>query len=287
MNATALAISAELATSLAKPVDTRDIVLRHSMLKRVGQSLAHCYHAMTSGYDDPTLSKRLGSGVHSLLLGGAPVVMCPHRRGTKDHAKFVADNDPAAIFLSPKEYDKALGIAHGVKSNRLASQIVYAPGGIYEQTIHWEWLGRKRRTTPDVRNPSMVCELKTTRNANPERFKWDCLRMGYHAQLADQVNAIEASTGHRPREVFLVAVETAPPFVPCSYRLTANDLEFGERLNRGWMERLLVAEETGYWGGYSETVIDLDLPNGDDEVVFADDGGEEVADIDSSAGEQL
>lgn len=276
MNANALAMSGDLAKSLATPPDTRDIELRHSMLKKMGQSPAHCYHAMVSGWDDTTLSKRLGSGVHSLLLGGAPVELCPHRRGTNDYKDFVKAH-PGAILLSPSEYSKAQGIAAAVKADERAARVLYAPECVYEATIHWEWLGRKRRTTPDVRTASHLCELKTTRAGSPDRFKWEVIRYSMHAQLADQANAIEFATGLRPREVFICAVETTPPYVPVVYRLTANDLEQGERLNRAWMERLLICEATGQFPGYAEAIMDLDLPGDDDGVVFADDDGEEVA----------
>ena len=278
MTGQALAMSADLAASLATPPDTRDIELRHSHLKQMARSAAHCRHAMISGYDDPTLSKRLGSGVHSLVLGGAPVVLYPgkQRRG-KEYDAFAAEN-PGAIIYTRAEYDRAHRIADAIRTDRLASQVIYAPGSIYEQTIRWEWLGRKRRTTPDVRTFSHLAELKTTRNASPEKFKWDVLRMGYHAQLADQALAIETDMGRAPKDVYVVAIETIPPFVPCVYRLTPNDLEMGARLNAAWMSKFQVCEATGIWPGYAEVIQDLDLPCGDeDAVVFADDDGEEVA----------
>jgi hypothetical protein len=278
MTDAALALSADLAESLATPTDTAEIALRHSHLKLMSQSAAHCRHAMIAGYDDATLSKRIGSGVHSLLLGGDPVLLWTgkQRRG-KDYDAWREKQPKEAHVYTKKDYDRTHRIAEAIRANRHAAQVLFAPGTIYEQTINWTWLGRKRRTTPDARSFSHLAELKTTRNASPEKFKCDVLRFGYHAQLADQSLAIETDTGRAPVDVYCCAVETVEPYVVTVYRLTPNDLEQGARLNAAWMSRFQVCEATGQWPGYCETIQDLDLPTGDDEVVFTDDDGEEVA----------
>ena len=268
-------MTGELAQSL-DATDTRDIELRHSHLKAIARSPAHCRHAMVSGWDEPTLSKRLGSGVHSLLLGGPAVIRCPHKSNTNAYKEFAAKH-VGDLLLSPAIYEKTHRIADALRADERASRLLLAPDAIREQTIRWEWMGRKRRTTPDIRNFSFLAEVKTTRNAAPDKFRWDVLRFGYHAQLADQALAIETDTGHRPREVFCLAIETAPPFVPVVYRLTPNDLEMGARLNASWMERFQLCEATGHWPGYAEAVMDLDLPSDDDRLVFADDDGDEIA----------
>lgn len=279
MNAAALEMTAELATTLATPPDTKDIPLRHSHLKQMARSAAHCRHAMISGYDDATLSKRLGSGVHSLILGGDPVLLWKGKqRKGKDYDAWRKEQPKEAHVYTAKNYDRTHRIADAIRSDRHASQILFAPGSIYEKTINWTWMGRSRRTTPDVRTWSHLAELKTTRNASPEKFKWDVLRFGYHAQLADQQLACEADTGRLPKDVYCVAVETVAPFVVTVYRLTPNDLEMGARLNCAWMERFQLAEATNCWDGYCQTIQDLDLPGDDDGLVFTDDEGEEVAD---------
>ena len=282
MNAAALATSGELAKSLATPGDTRDFPIRNSHLKAMAKSAAHCRHAILNN-SESSLSKRLGSGVHSLLLGGQPVLMYPGKqRKGKDFDLWLKDKPGDALVYLRKEYERAHGIANAIKSDRLASQVLFAPGTIYEQTILWDWLGRKRRCTPDARTASHLVDLKTTRNASPEKFRWDVIRFGYHAQMADYANAIETSTGVRPRDIYIVAVETIEPYPVVTYRLTPNDLEQGERLVHSWMERLLICEATGDWPGYSEAIVDLDLPDPDGMSFDFDDDGER-ADVDLTA----
>lgn len=236
------------------------IPVRASHLKAFGRSPAHARHAMQHD-SEPTLAMRLGLGCHSLLLGGPPVLRCPtaQRRGKKYDA-WLAEQAEGAIALTGKEYDKAHRMADAVRGNRLASQVLFCPGTIYEQTIYWEQFGRARRSTPDARTKSHLVDLKTTKDANQERFHWDALKLGYHIQLGDYVEAMKAANGYAPKDVFIVAVESNPPHLCTVHRLTPNALERGAAKAAEWLRGLIECERTGVWSGYSESIIDLDVP---------------------------
>lgn len=275
-------LSAELVDEIAensrRPViDPRTVPLRFHHLKAAGRSAAHCFQSFQS--DGPkTASLALGSGVHAMLLG-TPVAIWDRpaktgegkaKRSGKDWEAFKIEHSDAAI-LTGKERDRAKTVSSAILANSRAAAIVAAPGALHEDTILWNQGGRARRSTPDVRGPGFVAEIKTTRDASPGRFKYDVRRFAYHGQLADQCAAIEASTGRKPREAFIVAVETTAPYVTQVYRLTAKDLEMGERLVRLWFEAFRVAEDDDAWGGYSECIMDLDLPDDEEpEFTFAD-----------------
>lgn len=270
-------MSAELAEELAannavRTKDTRDVRVRCFHLKAMSRSPAHCRHEMLFDNDDPSISKRLGAGVHALILGGPKLALYTGkvRRG-KDFDLFAKDNPGALIFLK-KDYDRSHRIADAIRSDESASRILFQPDSIYEQSIEWEWLGRSRRCTPDVRTKTHLAELKSTRNASPDKFRWDVLRFGYLAQLADYTNAIESIQGYAPKLTYIVAVETAPPFVVSTYSVSAANLEIGQRQLRTWMERLLVCEATQSWPGYCASVQELDIPGNEDvDLVFGDD----------------
>lgn len=277
MDAAVEAMTGELAEELvinARSTDTRLVRVRNYHLKQMGRSPAHCRYSMLFGHDEPSLTKRLGSGVHSLLLGGQPLIRYNGKRDlrTKAYQEFAAANTNA-IICSPTEYETANRTADAVRNDRLAAEVLLGNGRRYEQTIEWDWMGRSRRCTPDVAGPDMLGELKTTRDGAHDRFKWDVLRYGYHTQLFDYSTALLETRGHAPRDVFIVAVEKKPPYVVATYRLTKNDLEMGGRLVREWMTRLLECEKTNDWPGYSASIQDLDLPTRDDELdlIFDDD----------------
>lgn len=275
MNVAAEQMTAELAAELAsnayRAPDSRTIELRNSHLKAMGRSPAHCHHAMQFD-SEPTLARRVGSGVHSLLLGGPAVVgwKGKQRRG-KDFDSWRAEQSDDAIVLLERDRRRAVAIASAIRSHPIAERVLFQPDMVYEETIRWEWLGRARRCTPDARSKSHLVELKSCRTAEPEKFRWDAMRMGYHAQLADYCAAIEAQNGYAPKDVYIVAVEQLPPHAVVVQRLTAKALEQGAKLVRGWMERFLVCEESNAWPGYTECVVDFDVPDDDLELTYADD----------------
>lgn len=273
-------LAAMLANDDSKRVDPRTQPVRFHHLKAMGRSAAHCFESFQAD-GEITLARRLGSGAHALAFGQRVSVWDRPSKTGKGKAprngaeweKFKADNE-GVVILNRKEYDRALRIATALRNHAHASSLLFRPTARHEQTILWSQGGRDRRSTPDCWCPDglYVNELKTTRCASPDLFKFDVKRMAYHAQLADQMDAIEFETGRRPKEAFITAVETTAPYVVQTFRLTDADLQQGARIVRLWFESFRVAEQANAWGGYTDATVDLDLADGDDfELTFADD----------------
>ncbi len=222
---------------------------------------------------------RIGSGVHSLLLGGPPVVRYSGkvRRG-KEFDAWLADQSADAIVLLDKDYQRTHRIAAAVRADPVAERVLYQPDTVYEETILWEQSGRARRSTPDARTKTHLVDLKSCRTAEPEKFRWDAIRMGYHAQLADYASAMEEKNGYAPRDVYIVAVEQLDPHGVSVHRLTPGALDKGKRMVAGWLAQFLDCETRNEWPGYSGTVLDFDVPIDETDLVFADDdAGDEAA----------
>lgn len=259
-------------------VDPRTVPLRFHHMKAMGRCAAHCLESFQSD-GESSLSQRLGTGVHAMLLG-MPVALWDQPaangkggkapRNGKAWEQFMASH-PGAAILNRKEHDRASRIANAIRSCRAAADLLFAPGAKHEDTLLWTQQGRARRSTPDVRGADFVAEVKTTRCASPAVFKYDVRRYAYHAQLMDQAAAVEAVTGKRPTKLIIIAVETTPPFVVQTFRLTPSDEDLGDRLLRSWFEAFRVAEDSDSWGGYHDDTVDLDLPVDDDfELTFGD-----------------
>ncbi len=277
----ALELSGELAAALAEnqqlsrvEPDTRSMPVRNSHLKAMGRSAAHCRHAMLNEWEQ-TLSMRLGSGAHSLLLGGPRLVCFPgKRRAGKEWEAFEADNADALI-LSASEMHKAQSMAAAVRADEVASRVLFGAGTRYEETLLWSQLGRARRCTPDAHNASIVVELKTTRDASPDRFRWDAIRMGYHAQVADYASAFEATYGYAPKDCFIIAVENCAPYGCTTWRMSSSAMDKGRRLNQERLEQLIACEGAGIWPGYAPSWIDFEVPLDAGDLIFADDDEQE------------
>jgi hypothetical protein len=269
----------DLAAPARRLVDPRTLPARFHHLRAAGACGKLALHAFQGDSTD-SLSKRLGSGTHALLfkpdriaiwdqpseaslkraakakLAGQPVPpLTPAPRSGKDWAKFARDNAGKTI-LTKSERAAAERMADAIHSHARAHAILFGSrDAIYERSIVWAMNGRSRQSTPDVRVPGMVSELKTTRCAHPIPFLRDAeKKFFYHAQIADQRAAIKYETGHAPRESFIVAVESKEPHVVQVYELKPSAIERGEQLIAQWLEKLQIYETCDLWGGYSSGI---------------------------------
>ena len=244
--------------------------VRFDYLRAVGRCPAFAKLKMeldAQGLSDETAAMQRGSAVHALLFETAKVTSYPGavRRG-KEWDAFQAENG-GALILTKAEHDKAAAMAEAVRRHKEAVRLLE---GTREKTINFKINGRDCRCTPDVAvYDSRAVELKTTFSADPVRFQSHALRLGYHGQLSWQLNAIKAAGLGQPKEAYIVAVESSPPYPVTVLRLTSRALEQGERLWRLWFERFQVCEQSGYWPAYAESVVDLDVPD-DVELTFSD-----------------
>lgn len=240
-------------------------------LKLMGRSPAHYLGAVDR--DEYYLER--GTASHSLLLGGDRVIPYPGavRRG-KDWEAFEAANSDATI-LTKGEYEKVKNIADAVRRDPVASDLLGLTGRddvAHELTIEWSYLGRPCSSRLDVVGRNRVVELKVVADASPQRFMWQCVRMGWFAQLDFYNHAATAKGGYlRERDLYIVAVESAPPHVTACYRLDDSAIEHGRKSWRLWFERLLQCEEAKHFPGYCESIMRLSAPDEDDAgLVFPD-----------------
>jgi hypothetical protein len=270
---------------------------KHAMLRGGGEQtlarrLGSGAHALLLGGGEVRVSNGLTSdnvkACIDAIRAGEDVRRYPGavRRG-KEWDKFLAANDGAVIatqkdyeqarsivdleasgtvLVSKEQFDRAHAIVKSIKENEVAARVLLSPAAAREKRIDWTWNGRAWRSTPDAFEFRTLAELKTTRCADPAVFWRDALRLGYHVQLALYRRAIEQTTGVRPRDVYLFAVESAPPYVVTPFKLTERSLEHGDMLARRWHEQFLQCEATGKWPGYTTGVEDLDIYDPEDEA---------------------
>lgn len=274
-------MSGELATQLEanqpRPIiDPRTVPVRFSNLKHMARSALHYWDAVQLDRED-TLAMRIGRGAHAMVLGEPVVKWVGKTRQGKAWEAFRALHADKEI-LNAKEWATAEGIANAIRRHPIAAPLLFE-GTILEQTIEWEWLGRKCTSRPDSRRGGqVVTDLKTTQCADPERFRFDALKRAYHAQLAFYGLATKHLTGVEPDDLFACAVESKRPFAVTVLRLTDEARTQGEKMARLWFERLLVCESSDSWPAYTDAIVKLDAPSdGDpDAAIDLDDLPEEL-----------
>lgn len=251
-------------------VGSRPLVpLRFSRLKRIGQSPQHYAHALDVP-ETETKSLRMGRAVDALVFGTSKVVPYDGQRRGKAWEAFAQAN-ASAICLNKAEWEQVAGMARALEDRPDALDLL---SGNRQQTIRWTFSGRECEGTPDAFTDTRLADLKTTRTAHPERFIWEARRYAYHAAADWYGGGLLLSGRQKPRESFLVAVESIAPHPITVFALTDRALEQGARLWRLWFERLRACEESDAWPGYAESVVPFDLPDEDPLVLKID--GEEL-----------
>lgn len=242
--------------------------VRFSHLRAYGRTPAHGKHARLAAKDDPTIAMERGTAVDAIIFGHKKVIAYPGatRRG-KEYDAFCAAH-PDYEILTKSEYDKANRMADAVRSCKIAAPLL---NGVRQDTLLFKWMGLECRTTPDVRGPDFLTELKTSQTSDPARFVWHARRMHYHAQLRFQEFGCEKHH-FRIRESWIVCVESEAPHPVTVFHLEPEAREEGEKLLMLWAERLKNSEASDHYPGYVDCAVPLLWPK-DIEYDF----GEEAA----------
>jgi hypothetical protein len=242
--------------------------LRFHRLKLMGRSPAHYAAAVEA---ETTEAMETGTAADALLLTDRKVLAYPGKtRQGKEFDAFCEANK-GALIVTKTELAKAQGIAEAVANCADAWRLL---SGIKQQSLYWTFQGRECRGTPDVRGENFLTDLKTGETSDPRFFPWKVKRFAYHAQMAWYEMGCSL-LNLTIDESYIVAVEQAPPHVVTVFRLTPNLIEQGARLWRLWFEQLQVCEASGVFPPYSQSVVDLDLP--DDVEIAIDDAVELVS----------
>lgn len=246
--------------------------LRFSALRQMAKSPAH-YAAYVQREANTTSEMDIGSAADLMILGGQRVVAYPGkvRRGKEYDAFEVANAD--ALIVTQAEYRAANGIAEAVAACPDATRIL---DGIRQRTVWWTNTGRECRGTPDVVSYVLsidedgpgrvdvvpyIADLKTSETSDPRRFIWKVKQFAYHAAASWYMAGLN-SRGIEVRDAYIVAVEQAFPHVVTVFRLSDHLLNVGMRLWVTWFEQLQVCEASGEFPPYSQSIVDLDWPDG-------------------------
>jgi hypothetical protein len=254
--------------------------LRFSHLKHMGASPAHYRASLTASYDTPAM--RLGRLVHLITL--TPDRTVPVYEGTRrgrDWESFKERHVHEETVYTSSEFDAAVAIKEAVHHDPFAARLLLEPG-LREHRIEWTRAGRPCAGTPDHFNATTLIDLKTCASADPRRWQGrfgEIHKRSYHAQLAWYADGIEAAGMPKPREAYLIAVETRAPFPVVVYRIEESELDAGRRQYSAWFEALRVCEEANHWPGYVQNVVSVEAEEDDEstELIFGDEEEEQAA----------
>lgn len=247
-------------------------VVYYSDLKHFAKSASHFKHHI-SQVRAMTRSMRVGTVTDRLLTGGVmPGVWAGERRGKawlEYRAAYEGD------IVTEAEYAEGAAIADAVRTNPLAMQYLT---GRPQVTLSWDMQGVQCATRGiDVVGEGWISDLKTTNTAEPEQLKRHARRMLWPAQLAFYREACRQNGISTEEGVFLVCIESKPPYPATVLRLTEEALADGERCIAQWIEQYKACEAAQVWPGYAQSVIPLEGWGEDVELTgFSEEDGDAV-----------
>lgn len=239
-----------------------------SQLMSLSKSPYHFWYEHLSGLTEKKASTDamiLGNAVHTLLLqpdlfNDEYIVMPPMDRrttaGKEIYAAFMAESQ-GKIILTAEQNDKAFAIRDGVQEHKIFHELTNKAQ--FEQSIFWtdKETGIQFKARPDIWSSRMIVDLKTTKDANVNRFKYDALSKGYYLQAGMMFEACKALD--KPFKLFVtLAIEKDAPYVPVAFTMREEALDFGIEQFNNYKRQLKECLDSGKWPGYA--IQELGLP---------------------------
>jgi PDDEXK-like domain of unknown function (DUF3799) len=207
-----------------------------------------------------------GTALHAFMLGGEERVAVYRDgiRNAKSHKwiDFQAANEGKHIII-PSQLAVVDGMRRSLEAHPRAMELL--DDGVQEQRITWDINGRACAGTPDCVKPKgrrkRLVELKTCMSSNPRVFKWHALKQGWFAQVAWYADGLERSLAyeHGPvDEIYVVAVESKPPYPVTVFRVRESMMKRGRETWRQWFQVLMACEQANHWPAYAEGDVDVE-----------------------------
>ena len=239
--------------------------LSQSRMKLFARSPSHFKALAEDAYDRaPTEDQNLGSAAHMAALqpgifaeNFVPRPLGHHASNAyKDRVAAIRAENPWARILKPGTMKTARAIGEAVRSHDVVQSIL--KGATLETSVVWtedepDSAPLRLKGRLDVHNEriGLVADLKTCRDARPERFLPDAFRFGYHFQAAWYMRAA-AAVGLAVRHYMIIAVEKTPPYGIVLHEITEQDLATGEDEIEVHLARFRQCQARGEWPGYPQ-----------------------------------
>lgn len=239
--------------------------LSRSQLFELRKSPVHFKYALDNPAE-PSPAMVFGSAFHCLILEpekfddeyitGQKI----DRRTREGKEQFQRALDSGKSLISWEDYALMLEMKESVMNNRYACKLL---SGEKERSYFWtdELTGIDLKCRPDCRtelkNTSVIVDLKTCESAATDDFMRDALKYGYDLQAAQYTTGVDLIESKPHRFVF-IAVEKKPPYG--LNILEANELFIRKGYDdfRYYLGAVAECTKSGSWYGYTGA---MGIPN--------------------------
>lgn len=252
--------------------------LRQSTAKEFKRSALHGRDAMLRPGAD-TKSTFVGTALHTCVFepkkflsdyAVAPKIDKRTNIGKAEWARFQAEH-PGALCLEEPEYQRVMGMARAVYAHPFVESILPLKS-LREFVVTWdETVGSgdeelvvrcKARLDWAVEfGDSLVVDLKSTGDAQPNEFARSINKWGYQIQAASNLRGLQAFAPiDRPRRYLWIAVENEEPFGVAVYEASEGLLAQGDAEFRRCVRLFGESKKANSWPGYPTNIMPIDMP---------------------------
>lgn len=248
-----------------------------STLKKLKRSPKHYRAAINEPAGELTDPMRLGIATHGTTLEPErlPELIAVWNDGSrrgKAWEAFEAENRARTIITGSME-SRANAVAKAVREHPVAGPLLDKGASevaiIFEQhlpPVHgvggysFRCKARLDRVRHNGRGePTMIIDLKTAADAQPESFDRSAWDLDYPAQAAWLQDGFFLATGLRLPVTFIVA-ETDSPWCVCVRPVPLEVMQLGRERYQSWLETLAFCHRENVWNEYLTAPQDLDVP---------------------------
>lgn len=229
--------------------------LRSTFLREMLRTTPKAAHERVEG--DDSEAKRFGRLLHMCVLepkrAGEVLITEPEFAGKGSRALRAEwlVRHAGKVPVKAKAQIQLAGMCDAVQAHPEARKLFDAEGRNEVSAFWADPLGFDAKSRIDriyQRGQSLgIAELKSTRNAQEDFFRYDCDQYGYYVEAAMQLRALDLTQGEHVRPYHFVAVEKVEPYRVEVYELRRTDRSLGsdkmERAMRVYAECL----RTGQW----------------------------------------
>jgi len=236
--------------------------LRASVIKAGMKSMKHMRWAATETIE-PTPAMRWGTLIHAAVLepkryAASRAIFAGDKRG-KAWTEFKDVNAPEWI-VTQAENDELIAMQAAVLNNPDAARLL--ADGVAEEALWWTGDGYgKAKCRMDWYNGGKHywLDLKSTSRIDKRSFGTQCAQLGYDLQIGWYNEGFACLQAGAP-DVYIIAVESKPPFDVAVYQVPRQVIEYGRARSTDLARKYAACCAAGVWPGVQPDMMPLEMP---------------------------
>lgn len=223
-----------------------------SGLKLVSRSPAHYFYAPAK---EPSRNMVFGSATHAALLEPEKfkneyMILSVNDRRAAAWKQAIANRDENFTLTKP-EGDHIQAIQQSLVMNSRAKEFIDSAIGKELSLFTTDPVtGVKVRVRFDLLGNGTLGDIKTTKDARPEKFMWSISDYMYHQQMALYMDAYKWETGEELDKAVIIAIENEAPFTTEFLVMDDIALAIGRHEYRKNLNKYAECLESGIWSHY-------------------------------------